>query len=155
MSRILLSLQVYNENDQNQAFVNFESTLCEKLVSYGHTNVCSNGVIRNTQTCWTIYASYLIIMILLIILLLLLVILLSLLFYRLRWILYINIIWCMYFEIYYWPYNIFIYIITYRYENLYAIFFIVSIRKNLPCFFYTIPYSRVRYSPKDISSLHS
>ncbi|NP_001155577.1 gamma-interferon-inducible lysosomal thiol reductase-like precursor [Acyrthosiphon pisum] len=42
---------VYNENDQNQAFVNFESTLCEKLISHGHTNVCSNGVIRNTQTC--------------------------------------------------------------------------------------------------------
>ncbi|XP_015379895.1 PREDICTED: gamma-interferon-inducible lysosomal thiol reductase-like [Diuraphis noxia] len=41
----------YNDDDQNQAFVNFESTLCEKLVSRGHTDVCSNGAIINPQTC--------------------------------------------------------------------------------------------------------
>ncbi|XP_025407185.1 GILT-like protein 1, partial [Sipha flava] len=41
----------YNLGDQNQAFANFESTLCKKLVSHGHVNVCSNGVIVNRQTC--------------------------------------------------------------------------------------------------------
>ncbi|XP_025200805.1 GILT-like protein 1 [Melanaphis sacchari] len=41
----------YNDDDQNQAFVNFESTLCEKLVSHGHTEVCSNGAIISHETC--------------------------------------------------------------------------------------------------------
>ncbi|CAH1709768.1 GILT-like protein 1 [Aphis gossypii] len=41
----------YNDDDQNNAFEKFESTLCEKLVSHGYTEVCSNGVIISPHTC--------------------------------------------------------------------------------------------------------
>lgn len=44
--------QKYNDEDQKNAFVNFESTLCEKLINRGYTDVCSNGEFVDTQTCW-------------------------------------------------------------------------------------------------------
>jgi len=41
----------YNDTDQKNAFVDFESTLCEKLISRGLTSVCSNGAIISSKTC--------------------------------------------------------------------------------------------------------
>lgn len=43
--------QEYNEDDQNEAFTNFESVLCKKLISRGYKDVCLNGVIVNPIIC--------------------------------------------------------------------------------------------------------
>lgn len=44
--------------DQKNAFVNFESTLCDKLVDRGHTEACSNGAFVDTQTCWIFHSNF-------------------------------------------------------------------------------------------------
>ncbi|VVC32047.1 Gamma interferon inducible lysosomal thiol reductase GILT [Cinara cedri] len=41
----------YNDEDQKNAFRNFESTLCEKLIKHGYIEVCSHGVIINPEVC--------------------------------------------------------------------------------------------------------